>query len=162
MTLPGFGGPSTETQAPVAPCFRGPWTLADPDPLPSVKSSPTATPGSPAVHVLSEGRGTWMSRTVYRVLGVAVARRTSAVTPSEPAPISASPVPKPVADTQYVCWKLQFLNTLKNGTSTGRFEAAAVPAVLMATTFAAPTSSAIALARYFDAFIDPILIDGAD
>jgi hypothetical protein len=34
--------------------------------------------------------------------------------------------------------------------------------VLMATTFAAPTSSAIALARYFDAFIDPILIDGAD
>ena len=72
MTLPGFGGPSMETQAPVAPSMRGPCNLVDPVPLPSVKSSPAATPGSPAVQVLADARGTWISRAVYRVSGMAV------------------------------------------------------------------------------------------
>jgi hypothetical protein len=60
-----------------------------------------------------------------------------------------------VADTQRVCSKLQFLNLLTNGTNVGPFEAPATPTALMATTLAAPTSRATALARYFDAFITP-------
>ena len=48
---------------------------------------------------------------------------------------------------------MQILNRLVSGTNFGPLEAAAVPAVLTATMFAVPTSSAIALTRYFDAFI---------
>ena len=58
--------------------------LTAPVPLPSVFNTANATPGSPALQVCVAGRGPWISRTLYAVLGCPIAKVMFAVTVFEP------------------------------------------------------------------------------
>jgi hypothetical protein len=155
-----------DTQAPVAPGCRPPWTVAVPVPAASVVSAPTAVPGSPIVQVRSAGRGTWMSLTLYRVLGAAVARRTSAFTRFEFVLMSADALPVPVGETQRRSLKSQALKVPLSGTKVGPFDAvgvaAAVPTAFTATTAVATAVTAAKVPKRFDRHTASTVIVGCD